>query len=160
MIDGSLIRAHQHAAGARQGQDTQALGRSRGGFSTKIHAKVDAFGLPLAFVLTGGEVHDMKKAAELISSYNCEYLIADRGYDSDDLRATLRNAGITPVIPGKKNRVVPVEYDHVIYKERNKVERFFAKIKQFRRIASRFDKTSVMFIGALTLVSILMWLEI
>ena len=61
----------------------------------------------------------------------------------------------TPVIPGKKNHVVPVEYDHVIYKER-----IFAKIKQFRPIASRFDKTSVMFIGALTLVSILMWLEI
>lgn len=153
MIDATIIRAHQHAAGAWQGQETQALGRSRGGFTTKIHAKVDALGLPLKFILTSGEVHDMKKAHELIS-FDCEYLLADRGYDSDEFRSSLQKSGVTPVIPGKKNRKDPILYDKVLYKERNGVERFFCRIKQFRRIATRFDKTSKMFQGALTLIAI------
>jgi transposase len=159
MIDGTVVRAHQHAAGALQGQETQALGRSHGGFSTKIHAAVDSFGLPLKFIITGGEVHEMKVAKALIS-FNCDYLLADRGYDSNDLRQTLSKAGITAVIPGKKNRKEPIVYDETIYKERNHVERFFNRTKQFRRISSRFDKTSIMFKGALTVVAILMWLEI
>ena len=158
MIDATIIRAHQHAAGAWQGQETQALGRSCGGFTTKIHAKVDSLGLPLAFELTSGEIHDMKMVPKLLSG-DCEYLLADRGYDSDELRTTLREKGIIPVIPGKKNRIKHLEYDKVIYKERNKVERFFNRIKQFRRISSRYDKSACMYKGSLTFVSIFLWLQ-
>jgi len=157
MIDGTIIRAHQHAAGARGGQESQALGRSCGGFSSKIHAKVDALGMPLEFVLTAGQVHDSQIAHELVANSESDYLLADRGYDSDAFRESLRLRGITPVIPGKKNRIIPVEYDKHIYKERNLVERFFNRIKHFRRIATRYDKTSIMFLGALTVIAILLW---
>ena len=74
MIDGSIVRAHQHAAGALGGQDLQAIGRSRGGFSTKIHAKVDAFGLPLKFILTAGQVHEINVAKPLLEDSHSDYL--------------------------------------------------------------------------------------
>lgn len=159
MIDATVIRAHQHAAGSTKGQETQALGRSVAGFSTKVHAKVDSHGYPLDFKLTGGEVHEMMIAKDLIS-FECDYLLADRGYDSDEFRLFLLEGGITPVIPGKCNRKKAVEYDSFIYKERNQVERFFNKIKHYRRIACRYDKSSLMFKGSLILVGIILWLKI
>src|SRR5438132_14130812 len=109
MIDGSNIRAHQHAAGAAGVQDQQALGRSRGGFGTKIHAKVDAFGMPLDFVLTGGEAHELTVAEELLGVDISDYLLADRAYDSNRLREFLAERGTDAVIPSKKNRIVPIE---------------------------------------------------
>lgn len=160
MIDGSVIRAHQHAAGARGGQESQALGRSRGGFSSKIHAKVDAFGMPLAFILTPGQEHEIKTAKSLLGDEACEYLLADKAYDCNDFRDELERRGTEAVIPSRKNCSAPIEHDRQIYKERNHVERFFNRIKGFRRIATRYDKTAVMFLGALTLISILLWLKL
>jgi transposase len=160
MIDGSVIRAHQHAAGARGGQDAQALGRSAGGFSSKIHAKVDSFGLPLGFILTPGQKQEIKTATNLLGEETSEYLLADKAYDSNAFREELKNRGTVAVIPGKKNRREPIEHDAHIYKERNHVERFFNRIKGFRRIATRYDKTAVMFLGALTVISILLWLKL
>lgn len=159
MIDATIIRAHQHAAGARGGQENQALERSCGGFSSKIHAKVDALGMPLEFVLTAGNEHDIKSAEALLGAENSEYLLADRGYDSDALRDKLQERGTEAVIPGKKNRLKQVEYDTHIYKERKVIERFFNRIKHFRRVATRYDKTAFMFLGALTLTGILIWLQ-
>ena len=160
MIDGSVIRAHQHAAGARGGQASQALGRSRGGFSSKIHAKVDAFGMPFAFILTPGQEHEIKTAKALLGNEVSEYLLADKAYDCNHFRDELEKRGTEAVIPSKKNRCVLIEHDPHIYKERNHVERFFNRIKGFRRIATRYDKTAVMFLGALTVVSILLWLKL
>ena len=159
MIDGSNIRAHQHAAGAIGGQELQALGRSRGGFGTKIHAKVDAFGYPLRIRLTGGEKHESQQASQLCASDDCEYLLADKAYDDGAFRDFLRYRGTIAVIPSKKNRLVQIPHDKHIYKERNFVERFFNRIKQFRRIATRYDKLAVTFMGAITLASILIWLK-
>lgn len=159
MIDASIIRAHQHAAGAKGGQEHQALGKSCGGFSSKIHATVDALGMPISFVVTAGQRQECSVAKELVGEEISDYLIADRGYDHDQFREYLRARGTTPVIPGKKNRKVEVEYDRYIYKERNAVERFFNRIKHFRRIATRYDKTAIMFLGALTLVSVLLWIK-
>ena len=160
MIDATVIRAHQHAAGARGGQEQQGLGRSCGGFSSKIHAKVDALGRPLNFVVSPGQFHDSRFSDELWAAEYCDYLLADRGYDDDCFREKLRANKIEPVIPGKKNRKQPIEYDAFIYKERNFIERFFNRIKHFRRIATRYDKTVAMFLGCLTLVSILVWLKL
>ncbi len=157
MIDATMVRVHQHASG--WAKERQAVGRSRGGLTTKIHAIVDSFGLPLDFLITGGQVHEMKVAHELIRN-DCEYLIADRGYDSDQLRKWLEKRHIISVIPGKSNRKIAIEYDKNVYKERNNVERFFNRIKNFRRISSRFDKTARMFKGTLTFVAILLWLKI
>lgn len=159
MIDATIIRAHQHAAGARGGQENQALGISCGGFSSKIHAKVDALGMPLEFVLTAGNKHDIKSAEALLGTENSEYLLADRGYDSDTFRDKLQERGTEAVIPGKRNRLKQVKYDTHIYKERNVIERFFNRIKHFRRVATRYDKTAFMFLGALTLIGILIWLK-
>ena len=121
--------------------------------------KVDALGMPLKFQLTGGEAHEASQADILINEY-CEYLIADRGYDSNKIREICEEKGIQAVIPGRKCRKEVIPYDEHIYKERNQVERFFCRIKQFRRIATRYDKTATMFCGALTLVSIILWLQV
>ncbi len=160
MIDGSIVRAHQHAAGAMGGQEHQAIGRSRGGFSTKIHAKVDAFGLPLKFILTGGQVHEITVAKPLLEGLHSHYLLADRAYDCSDFRDELSVRNTEAVIPSKKNRLIPIEHDRHIYKERNFIERFFNRIKGFRCIATRYDKTAAMFLGALTVVGILLWLKL
>ena len=154
------MKAHQHAAGARGGQDKQALGRCMGGFSSKIHVKVDAFGLPLEYRITGGERQELTQAKFLIGDDHCEWMIADRGYDSDAFREALKERGIEPVIPGKKNRKKEVIIDGHIYKERNCIERFFNKIKGFRRIATRYDKTEAMYLGGLILIGIVLWLHI
>lgn len=159
LIDASIVRAHQHAAGARRGQFHQSIGRSRGGLSTKIHAIVDSFGYPLKFVLTGGHEHEARVAPRLLTEIS-KYLLADKGYDSNEIRNLCACNNMTPVIPGRKCRYTSIDYDKAIYKERNVIERFFAKIKQFRRIATRYDKTEVMFLGSLTMASILIWLKV
>ena len=102
--DGSYVRAHQHASGARRGEE-RAIGRSRGGLTTKIHICADAHGNPIDFEVTGGEVHDSKVASELIDILKgSEYFIADKGYDSEDIRDKARAEGIVPVIPRRSNR--------------------------------------------------------
>jgi len=102
-IDGSIIRAHQHSSGAT-GEDNQAIGKSVGGNTTKIHMAVDACGFPIEFQLTGGEVHDAKAATDLIAKLpKADYTIADKGYDSEEIREQIRQKSSTPVIPRKKN---------------------------------------------------------
>jgi transposase len=157
MIDGTIIRAHRHAAGAVGGQEKQGLGRSCGGFSSKVHAKVDSLGMALDFIITPGQASEIKQAEQLIGKEKCEFLLADRGYDCDSFRKILTDKGITPVIPGRKHRKIPIDYDKHIYKERNIVERFFGRIKEFRRIATRYEKTACMYKGALVMASIIIW---
>ena len=110
--------------------DDQAIGRSRGGLPTKIHAIVDALGNPVALSLTPGQAHDITQAVPLLDQVEPAALLADKGYDSDALVATLEARGITPVIPSKANRKLPRKTDFALYRERNLVERFFCKIKQ------------------------------
>lgn len=160
MIDGSIIGAHRHAAGGRRGQQYQALGRSCGGFSSKIHAKVNGLGMPLGFIVTAGQGSDIGQAQALVGQDRCDALIADRSYDSDAFRQMLISEQITSVISGRNNRLIQIEYDEHIYKERNAVERFFGRIKEHRRIATRYDKTALMFKAGLTLVAILIWLNL
>ena len=157
MIDGTIIRAHRHAAGAVGGQEKQGLGRSCGGFSSKVHAKVDSLGMALDFIITPGQASVIKQAEHLIGKEKCDFLLADRGYDCNYFRKMLTDKGITPVIPGRKHRKTPINYDKHIYKERNIVERFFGRIKEFRRIATRYDKTTCMYKGALLIASIIIW---
>ncbi len=141
------------------GQAHQALGRSRGGFSTKIHLAVDALGYPLKFILTGGEVNDMTEAANLIDGFNYEALIADKGYDADALIASVTASGHEAVIPPKKNRLIQREYDRHLYRERHLIECFIGKIKQYRQVFSRFEKLSKNYLGFLSFVSALVWLR-
>jgi len=141
------------------GQAEQALGRSRGGFSTKVHIGVDALGNPLRLRLTGGQAHDITEADNLIEGLTFERLIADRGYDADPFRAKIAECGAEAVIPGRSNRRKKHTYDRHLYKERHLVECFINKIKHYRRIFVRYDKLASRYLGFLCFVSVLVWLK-
>nr|WP_223158787.1 IS5 family transposase [Wolbachia endosymbiont of Pentalonia nigronervosa] len=153
MIDGTIVRAHACAAGYKKDTGAQeALGRSKGGYTTKIHALVDALGNPLKFTLTAGQRNDITQAEALCLN---SVVVADKGYA---FIAGLENKGCEVVIPPKRNRKVQRYYDEHIYKERHLIECFFGKIKHFRRIFSRFDKTATVYLGFLNFVGALIWL--
>ena len=141
------------------GQAQQALGRSRGGFSTKIHVSVDALGNPLCFTLTGGQQHDSTQSASLTIGFECEYVIADRSYDADDFIQLIIDIGALPVIPPRKNRTKQREYDEHLYKERHLVECFIGRFKHYRRLFSRFEKLACRFLAFLSLAATLIWLR-
>ena len=140
-------------------QTEQALGRSKGGFTTKIHAAVDALGNPIRLILTPGQAHDMPQGLSLLEGFNPKAVLGDKAYDADELIDFLREKGIIIVIPPKKNRKEQRDYDSFRYRERHLVECFFNKIKQFRRVFSRFDKLAVKYLAFLQFVSVLIWLR-
>lgn len=159
MIDATIVRAHQHSAGARKASGDQAIGRSRGGLSTKIHSLVDALGNPVGFHLTAGQAHDLEGADTLIPAMQADTLIADKAYDADErVIAPLAKAGKQAVIPPKSNRRNPRDYDRHAYKARHLVENFFARLKQYRAIATRYDKTANNFLAAIYLAASVIWL--
>ncbi|GFR14491.1 putative transposase for insertion sequence element IS6501 [Trichonephila clavata] len=159
IIDGTIVRAHACSAGYKKNSANQeALGRSKGGFTTKIHATVDALGNPLKFVLTPGQRNEITQAETLTENIVNSIVVADKGYDSNSFVASLENRKCKAVIPPKRNRKVQRNYDKHLYKERHLIECFFGKIKNFRRIFSRFDKTAEVFMGFLNFVGSLIWL--
>jgi transposase len=127
--------------------------------TTKIHAVVDALGNPVALSLTPGQAADITQAEPLLAELEPEAIIADKGYDADAFVETLDERGITPVIPSKANRKEPRKTDFALYRERNLVERFFQKIKEYRGIATRYDKLASTFLSGVLLVSLLIWLN-
>jgi transposase len=135
------------------------LGRSRGGFSTKIHIAVDALGNPVEFLLTGGQEADVTQAEPLIEAHEADAYILDKAYDSDAVVKAAQRQGGAAVIPSKKNRKVPREYDKHLYKERKKVEWFINLLKQFRRVATRYEKTARNFLGFVHVASIMILLR-
>lgn len=127
--------------------------------STKIHATVDALGNPLGFYLTGGQACDLDGADVLLPQLDASTLLADKGYDADErVLIPWHQAGKTAVIPPKANRKVQREYDKELYKARHLIENFFEKIKQYRAIATRYDKTARNFLAAIYLVAAAIWL--
>ena len=160
MIDSTIVRAHQHSAGAKKNEGGQAIGRSRGGLSTKIHALVDALGNPTQFVLTGGQVHDLDGADILVPQLESDALLADKAYDAEDrVLAPLAKAGKKAVIPQKKNRKKHRSYDKSLYQARHLIENFFAKLKQYRAIATRYDKLAQNFLSGIYLAAAIIWLN-
>ena len=153
MIDGTIVRVHQHGTGAKGGTQHQAIGRSRGGLTTKIVALVDALGNLIRFVLLPGQRHDSVGVAPLIEGVVFDALLADKAFDNNAIRADLSERGAIAVIPSKADRKVPIPCDLDIYKWRHLIENFFCKIKEFRRIATRYDKTDTSFAAAMYLVS-------
>lgn len=143
----------------KRGQQNQALGRSRGGFSTKIHASVDALGNPTRFILTGGEQSDYKQALNLLERQAADFVLADKGYDADYIIEEVLAKGAEAVIPSKSNRKNPRDYDTCLYKERNKIERMYGKLKHFRRIATRYDKLASSYLSFVFVAAIDLWLK-
>jgi transposase len=143
----------------KRGQSGEALGRSRGGFSTKIHILVDALGNPVEFLLTAGQEADVTQAEPLIDGHEAAAFIADKAYDSDAVVAAVERRGAEAVIPPRKNRKVSREYDEHLYKERKKVEWFINLMKQYRRVATRYEKTARNFLGFVHVASIMILLR-
>lgn len=158
MIDSTVIRAHACSAGYKQ-QEEQGLGRSKGGFSSKIHALVDALGNPLKFLITGGQRNDITQADVLVSGITNANVLADKGYDADHLRSLLSEQKCIAVIPPRSNRKNQHQYDKHLYEDRSAIECFFSKIKHFRRIFSRFDKSMRNFLSFLSFVGACIWLR-
>lgn len=142
ILDASIVRAHQDAAGGRGGMQVNALGRSRGGFSTKIHVVVDIKGKPLAFRVTPGQQHEATVAEELLDFVPGRACLADGAYDADWILAALNDRDLVAVIPPSESRKRRRRFDRVLYRLRYRVEVFFHQLKRFRRIATRYDKTA------------------
>lgn len=143
----------------KKNEGDQSIGRSRGGLSTKIHSLSDALGNPTGFALTGGQAHDLVGADVLISNLEAEALLGDKAYDVEDrVLALLRKAGIEAVIPPKSNRKNKRIFDKELYKARHLIENFFAKLKQYRGIATRYDKLARNFLGGIYLAASIIWL--
>uniref|UniRef100_UPI003F49726D IS5 family transposase n=1 Tax=Nonomuraea sp. CA-252377 TaxID=3240003 RepID=UPI003F49726D len=192
-IDSTIARAHQHAAGARkrgttgtidtkQSQNRQALGRSRGGLTTKLHLLVEARGLPLTLHLTGGNIVDCTAFDAVLAKFRVRrpaggrprtrpgVLIGDKGYSTRKIRLDLRRRGIKAVIPERRDQIAnrkrrgsrggrPHAFDALTYKQRNLVERCIGKLKQWRGIATRFDKLASRYLAGVTIASLMLWLR-
>jgi len=173
-VDGTIVRAHQHAAGAVGGQGHEALGHSRGGFSTKIHLRAEGGGKPVAFVLSGGERHEALYVGALLTAGRIQrpgrgrprtrpsQLLGDKGYSYPTVRRMLARRGIRAVIPRRRDqrpgdrRHRP--FDRAVYRERNRVERLINLLKQCRRVATRYEKRAAHFLAMLMVAAVLLWL--
>jgi transposase len=138
----------------KRGERAQAIGRSRGGRTTKIHALTDAFCHPIAFLLTGGQVADCSASDTLLDAMpKTGILHGDKGYDSNAVRAKIESKGTAPNIPPKANRRWKNCFSPVLYRDRNAIERMFCRLKDFRRIATRYDRHAVNFMAAVCIAA-------
>jgi len=136
------------------------MGRSRGGLTTKIHALVDALGRPIHLKLTEGQAHDGRSATDMFATVKAGHiLLADRAYDSDELRNTLAARGAWGNIRPMPNRIRHPVFSSWVYRQRNAVERFFNKLKHFRAVATRYDKRDDNFLASIQLASMRIWLR-
>ncbi|PNG25610.1 IS5/IS1182 family transposase [Methylocella silvestris] len=154
LIDSSAVKAHRSASGGKGGEKSQAIGRSRGGRTTKIHALTDANCRPIAFILTGGNVADCTAGAQLLARLSaCEILHGDKGYDSNAIRRQVEKGGAMPNIPPKANRKWKNCFSPYLYRNRNAIERMFCRLKDFRRVATRYDRNAANFLAAVCIAA-------
>ena len=156
--------------GGPEKRGDQALGWSRGGFGTKLHVRVERGGKPIVYVLTGGERHEPIALPALLESgavkrpgpgrprLRPDRLAGDKGYSSRTVRRYLHRRGIQVIIPTRRGEFPNLEFDRAAYRERNRVERFINRLKQFRASATRYDKLAAVFHSTITLACILLWL--
>src|SRR3989441_3265713 len=155
------LHARQSAplgSGRKRGEQKQAVGRSRGGRNTKIHALADAKGRLIAILLTGGEAHDCPIAKRLIRRVKLsKRMLGDKAYDSAELRDELHERGTKPVIPNRSNRKQPFRFSRRLYKLRWRIESAFNRLKDFRRIATRYDRLARNYLASVCLAAALVW---
>lgn len=136
------------------------MGRSRGGLTTKLHALVDARGLPIRLKLTEGQAHDGRSATDMLDRIGSgQVLLADRAYDSDSLRRTLAAQGARANIKPLRQRLSPPSFSPDLYRRRNLIERFFNKLKHFRAIATRYEKHAANFLALIQLAAAKIWMR-
>lgn len=160
MIDSTSIRAHQQAATAKRGDNDHCLGRSRGGLTTKIHAVVDAKGLPIRLSLTSGQAHDAPAAYYMLDRLNpYTVVLADESIRCRRHPRPDQVAGRLTEHSGQIQSQIQTCFSKRLYRERNLIERFFSKLKHFRRIATRYNKLAENFLAMLQLASMRLWLR-
>lgn len=146
-VDSTFIKVHRSGLNAAGGRHLQAVGLTKGGWNTKLHAAVDRKGRPCSLLLTAGHVADISEATEVLKDLDAKIVVADKGYDSDQLRIWLFEREVTPCIPPKSNRKDPLPYRRSSYQKRHLIENFFGHLKTFRRVATRYDKLAETFFG-------------
>ncbi|MBS0994397.1 IS5 family transposase [Gluconobacter cerinus] len=152
MIDATHLKAHRTAASLlKKGLFPRYIGRTKGGLNSKLHAVCDSQGRPVRLYLTVGQVSDFKSADVLLADLpdETEEVIGDRGYDSNRIRLSLAERNISACIPPKKNRKSKLPYDWHLYKKRHLIENMFAKLKDWRRVATRYDHCAHIFMSAI-----------
>lgn len=141
------------------GQDDQALGKSRGGFGTKWHGSFNGLGQPVDLILTPGQASDIGQAEALLAGHTPEVVIADRGYDQKALVEEVESRGGRAVIPTQKSRAEQREVDPHLYRERNLCERFWAQAKQYRRVATRYEKKAANYLAFAWVAAVMVLLK-
>jgi transposase len=158
ILDASHVKCHQDAARSPQSADEQKLGKTKGGRNTKVSAVVNELGKAVSLVLVPGNQHDSKSARETLGEVDGATVLADKAYDSNHLRKHIEDSGGTPNIVPLNIRKIPVPYDKELGKKRRLVENFFCRIKSYRRVATRYDKLAVTYMGFVTLSAIADWI--
>ena len=159
IVDSTIVRSPARGRCSKRGSEDQAIGRSRGGLSTKIHLAVRGLGCPVRFALTAGQKGDAPQADALIEGLPAEVVMADAAYDSDRLRQAIAQKGAMAVIPNNPSRARKYPLDKHLYAQRHLIECCFSKLKQFRRVATRFEKTARNYRAVVTIAAIVLWLR-
>jgi transposase len=156
-LDATHIKVHQDASNPAGGQQNQAMGRTKGGLNTKLTVRVDAKGRALQLTLAPGQRADVIAAADQMFTSG-KRIVGDKGYDSDRFREHIASAGGSVCIPARAGRRTPAAHHAGYYRRRHRVENFFQRIKRFRRIGTRYEKTDLHFLSFVFLAAILDWL--
>ncbi|MDP3628973.1 MULTISPECIES: IS5 family transposase [Comamonadaceae] len=155
-LDSTSIKVHPDGTGAPKKNGPQSIGKSRGGWNTKIHMVAADARTAVTFSLSPGQAHDAPEGRRLLSSLGPTsrpvHLLMDRAYEGNETRQLALDLGFIPVVPPMKTRIEPWDYDREMYKRRNEVERLFRRLKGYRRIFSRFEKLDLMFLGFISFV--------
>ncbi|MFB9982624.1 IS5 family transposase [Mesorhizobium newzealandense] len=161
MIDATHLKAHRTAASLlKKGLFPRRIGRTKGGLNSKLHAVCDGQGRPLIMLLSEGQMSDYKGAALMLGTLpKAQSLLGDKGYDADWFRTALAERDITACIPSKTNRKVPIPHDKALYRQRHKIENMFGRLKDWRRIHTRYDRCAHTFLSAICIAAtVIFWL--
>ena len=160
MIDATHLKAHRTAASLLKKGLFRRIGRTKGGLNSKLHAVCDGRGRPLVMLLSEGQMSDYKGAALMAPALpKAKQLLADKGYDADWFRAALAKRGLAACIPSKSNRKVAIPHDAVLYKQRHKIENMFGRLKDWRRIHTRYDRCAHTYFSAICIAAaVIFWL--
>ncbi|MGA9127771.1 MAG: IS5 family transposase [Terracidiphilus sp.] len=157
-LDSTSVKVHPDGTGAFKKNGPQAIGKSRGGWNTKIHMVAADARTAVVFALSPGNAHDAPEGRSLLEQLGPMPeglpMLMDKAYEGNETRQLVLDLGMIPVVPPKSNRLDPWEYDRELYKKRNEVERLFRRLKGFRRIFSRFEKLDVIFLAFINFVLI------
>ncbi|MDM9644851.1 IS5 family transposase [Rhizobium sp. S163] len=159
MIDATHLKAHRTAASLlKKGMFPRRIGRTKGGLNSKLHAVCDGNGRPLILLLSEGQTSDYKGAAQMLHAFpNAKTLLADKGYDADWFRDALAQRKIEACIPSRANRKVPIPHDRALYKKRHKIENMFGRLKDWRRIHTRYDRCAHTFFSTICIAAIVIF---